>query len=125
MGNALSDGIGGTAGAWLALIDIGSTPLHINDMIFNQSSDGPGRLAEEVPKAVRIAWYLVLVAALARDPTGHREPDDRLGCVRVHRGDTYCATQCVNPNLINASVTAGTHCDVLVVPADQDRNIAA
>jgi len=65
VGNALSEGIGGTTGAWLALIDIGSTPLHINDMIFNQSSDGPGRLAEEVPKAVRIVWYLVLVAVPA------------------------------------------------------------
>jgi ABC-2 type transport system permease protein len=65
VGNALSDGIGGTAGAWLALIDIGSTPLHINDMIFNQASDGPGRAAEEVPKAVRIGWYLILVAVPA------------------------------------------------------------
>lgn len=65
VGNALSDGIGGTAGAWLALIDIGSTPLHINDMIFNEASDGPGRLAKEVPKAVRIGWYLILVAVPA------------------------------------------------------------
>lgn len=62
IGNALSESIGGTAGSWLALIDVGASPILINDMVFDQPFDGRAQLAEDIPKVVLVVWYLALVA---------------------------------------------------------------
>lgn len=65
-GNALAEAIGGSGGKWYALIDIGSVPIYINDMIFNNilnnQSDAVNRFASEQPDAIIIGWYLLLVA---------------------------------------------------------------
>ena len=63
VGNALVEGIGGSAGKWLALIDIGSVPIFMNDMIFDQASDeGTMGFARQLPNGVIVAWYLLLTA---------------------------------------------------------------
>ena len=64
-GAILAESIGGRAGKWFAMIDIGRVPVHINDMIFNKASDQTEavvRFASEQPDLVIIGWYLVLIA---------------------------------------------------------------
>ncbi len=57
-GNVLSDVIGGEAGAWLFLINIGFVPIHINNVIFGDiSSSGP---TGQLPGIALVSWYLVL-----------------------------------------------------------------
>ena len=63
-GNALAEAIGGSGGKWYALIDIGSVPIYINDLIFGETfnqSEAVGRFASEQPNAIIIGWYLLLV----------------------------------------------------------------
>ncbi len=57
----------GDAAKWFALIAIGEVPSHVNDMIFsgeNVSSDF-AVLVDELPDAVPVAWYLVLITGPA------------------------------------------------------------
>lgn len=53
----------GDAAKWFALVEVGSVPLHLNDMIF---AEKPGRplfkLVRELPIIVPIGWYLLLTA---------------------------------------------------------------
>ena len=66
VGNALGNEIGGTAGSWLFLIDIGSSPVDINDLIFGLTVERSGSgVIDEVPSAVLVIWYLVLVVVPA------------------------------------------------------------
>ena len=61
-GNVLVESIGGGAAKWLALIDIGGTPIFINDMIFGEASDDGGAIetARQLHNAVIVAWYALL-----------------------------------------------------------------
>jgi ABC-2 type transport system permease protein len=53
----------GDAAKWVALIDIGSVPIHLNDMIFvNENTSHIARLVRELPTAVPIVWYVLLTA---------------------------------------------------------------
>ncbi len=53
--------VAGDAAKWVALIDIGSVPLHINDMIFaTESTSHIAQLVRELPAAVPIGWYVLL-----------------------------------------------------------------
>jgi ABC-2 type transport system permease protein len=61
VGDALSSQLDSSMAKWFALIDIGSLPTYINDMIFMESSGSDiARLAEQLPKAVVIGCYLLL-----------------------------------------------------------------
>ena len=61
-GNALVENIGGGAAKWLALIDLGSTPIFINDMIFGEASNDGGTVetARELHNGVLVGWYALL-----------------------------------------------------------------
>lgn len=60
-GNALVESIDSDNAKWFALIDIGSVPIFINDMIFDRDSgDELFRAARRIPDGIIIAWYLVL-----------------------------------------------------------------
>ena len=64
--NSLVESIGGGAAKWLALIDIGSTPIFINDMIFGENpGDGAVGSARELHNAVIVAWYVLLTGGCA------------------------------------------------------------
>ncbi len=67
IGDVLSNQIHGTAGPWLALIDVGAMPLHINDIIFDRPFQGAGASAEGIDfrNWVIAGIYLVLIAAPA------------------------------------------------------------
>jgi ABC-2 type transport system permease protein len=55
--------VAGDASKWVALIDIGSVPLHLNDMFFaNELSSQTVKLVRELPTVVPIGWYLLLTA---------------------------------------------------------------
>ena len=61
-GNALVEELQGENIKWFALIDLGSVPIYINDMIFAKVSDSDiNAVANDLPTAVVIAWYLALV----------------------------------------------------------------
>lgn len=51
----------GEAAKWFALIDIGSVPIHVNDMIFAEENNSrTAVLVEEFSAVVPILWYLFL-----------------------------------------------------------------
>lgn len=53
----------GDAAKWLALIDIGSVPIHVNDLIFDEEGESDlAKLVSELPTGVPIGWYLLLTA---------------------------------------------------------------
>ena len=61
-GNALVEELQGENIKWFALIDLGSVPIYINDMIFAKVSDSDiNAVANDLPRAAVIAWYLALV----------------------------------------------------------------
>ena len=61
-GNALVETVAGNNAKWFALIDIGSVPILINDMVFNHVSDeGLLEAARQLPRAAVIGWYLLLI----------------------------------------------------------------
>jgi ABC-2 type transport system permease protein len=63
VGNALVENIGGSAARWLALIDVGSVPIFVNDIIFDKSSDeGTIGAARQLPNALLVGWYLLMTA---------------------------------------------------------------
>ena len=62
-GEVLVHQISGDNAKWFALIDIGSVPIIINDMIFDrrhETEDALLTVAEQLPAAAVIGWYLVL-----------------------------------------------------------------
>jgi ABC-type uncharacterized transport system permease subunit len=64
-GNYILEGepVTGEAGKWLALIDIGSVPIHVNDLIFDKKNDKQAlKLMRELPSPVPILWYLFITA---------------------------------------------------------------
>ncbi len=51
----------GDAAKWFALINIGSVPIHVNDLIFAKENESRvAKLVRELPTAVPIGWYLLL-----------------------------------------------------------------
>jgi ABC-2 type transport system permease protein len=54
----LAEEIGGAAGRWLSMLNLTNIPLHVNDLIFGQTSelteDAPAR---ELSAAVRVGWW--------------------------------------------------------------------
>ena len=53
----------GDAAKWFALLNLAQVPTHVNDMIFPGENDGEfARLVEDLPDAVPVIWYLLLVA---------------------------------------------------------------
>ena len=55
--------VAGDAAKWFALINIGSVPIHVNDLIFaNEDDSHLAKLVRELPTGVPIAWYLLLTA---------------------------------------------------------------
>jgi len=62
---ALTDdnSVAGDAAKWVALIDLGSVPIHLSDMIFNhENSSHIAQLVRELPAVVPVAWYVLLTA---------------------------------------------------------------
>ena len=62
VGNSLGDELESDVGSWLTLLDVGSSPLRMSDLIFDKPFEGPGEAVQGVPMGVLIAWYLALVA---------------------------------------------------------------
>ena len=55
--------VAGDAAKWFALINIGSVPIHVNDLIFaNEDDSHLAKLVRELPTGVPIGWYLLLTA---------------------------------------------------------------
>ena len=54
----------GDAGHWIALLDLGQVPSHVNRHIFEESSDNSPTVssAGELNPAVPVAWYVLLTA---------------------------------------------------------------
>ena len=53
----------GEAAKWFNLVGIVQAPIHVNDLIFDKENDGLGlALMRELPTAVPIAWYLLVLA---------------------------------------------------------------
>ena len=54
----LAEEVGGRAGQWISMFNLTNIPVHVNDIIFGQTSevteDAPARL---LPAWVRVAWY--------------------------------------------------------------------
>ncbi len=56
-----SEPVTGGAAKWFALINIGSVPIHVNDLIFATENDSHlAKLVRELPTGVPIAWYTLL-----------------------------------------------------------------
>lgn len=54
--------ITGESGKWFALLDVARTPIHINDMVFNEKNESlTSRYVEQLPDYAPIGWYLLLV----------------------------------------------------------------
>ena len=52
----------GGAAKWVALVDLPRSPVVISDMIFGKENESFGyRLVAELPDAVPVAWYLLLI----------------------------------------------------------------
>ena len=46
---------------WVAMLDIGNAPIHINDLIFNETSSVTAQdPARNVPAVLRVLWYVIL-----------------------------------------------------------------
>jgi len=51
---------------WVAMLDIGNAPIHINDLIFNETSSVTSQdPARNVPAAFRVLWYVILTVGPA------------------------------------------------------------
>ena len=58
---ALSQGLPEESGRWVAMLTLGNVPIHINDLIFNETSSVTAQdLANNVPAAARVLWYVIL-----------------------------------------------------------------
>ena len=56
----------GDAAKWFALLNVAQVPTRVNDMIFPGEKDGEfAVLVDELPDAVPVAWYLLLIAGPA------------------------------------------------------------
>ena len=56
------DALTGDAAKWFNLAGIGQAPIYMNDLIFdNENESRASLLLDELPTAVPIAWYLLLV----------------------------------------------------------------
>ena len=56
----------GDAAKWIGLVDVGSVPTYVNDMIFGVEDEGHRRqLIAELPRIVPIGWYVVLTSGMA------------------------------------------------------------
>ena len=56
----------GDAAKWFALLNVTQVPTYVNDMIFPGSDDGDfAVLVDELPDAVPIGWYMLLIAGPA------------------------------------------------------------
>ena len=56
----------GEAAKWFSLISIAQAPIHLNDVIFDVDNEAEGlQLLQELPSAIPVGWYLVLVAGPA------------------------------------------------------------
>jgi ABC-2 type transport system permease protein len=54
----LAQEIGGTTGQWLSMFNLSNIPVHVNDIIFNQSSDVTnGAPAAELADWILISWF--------------------------------------------------------------------
>jgi len=54
----LSEEIGGTIGQWISMFNLSNIPIHVNDIIFDETSDvTQGLPATELPEWVRVAWF--------------------------------------------------------------------
>ena len=57
------DPLTGDAAKWFNLVGIIQAPIHLSDLIFDKESEGLGlRLMGELPGAVPVAWYVILMA---------------------------------------------------------------
>ena len=53
----------GDAAKWFSLIAFAQTPIHINDIVFDNDNEDPVAMAAaELPAGVPIAWYLLMTA---------------------------------------------------------------
>jgi ABC-2 type transport system permease protein len=54
----LAEEIGGTIGQWISMFNLSNIPIHVNDIIFDETSDvTQGLPATELPEWVRVAWF--------------------------------------------------------------------
>ena len=53
----LAEEIGGTIGQWISMFNLSNIPIHVNDIIFDETSDvTEGLPATELPEWVRVMW---------------------------------------------------------------------
>ena len=57
--------ITGNGAKWFALLDVGTVPIHVNDLIFpEENTAGLAKLVAELPDFVPVTWYLLLTTGL-------------------------------------------------------------
>ena len=63
---ATCDPLTGEGAKWFNLVGIIQAPIHMNDLVFDRENEGLGlRLMEELPTAVPIGWFALLVVGPA------------------------------------------------------------
>ena len=46
---------------WIALLSFGDVPLFVNDLVFGGEPTAGSDAAENLPAAIQVAWYLVVI----------------------------------------------------------------
>jgi hypothetical protein len=50
---------------WIALLSVGDVPLFINDLVFGGTPTAGADAAENLPAAIQVGWYLLVIALSA------------------------------------------------------------
>jgi ABC-2 type transport system permease protein len=57
----LAQSIGGTTGQWISMFNLTNVPLHLNDLVFDSTSNILNESPSlELPRVVRVGWFFVL-----------------------------------------------------------------
>lgn len=62
---SVTDVIGADVARWIALLSLGDVPLFLNDLIFGGESTAGADAAENLPAAVQVAWYFIVIGLSA------------------------------------------------------------
>jgi ABC-2 type transport system permease protein len=60
---SVADAVSVGVGRWIALLSVRDVPLLVNDLVFHGAGTIGAKQAADLPGAVQLGWYLVLVAA--------------------------------------------------------------
>lgn len=60
----LAESVGGTAGEWISMVDLTGLPLHLNDWLFDSTSDRlDGSMANYLPRVARVGTFAAVTVA--------------------------------------------------------------